>query len=88
MKGRNNIVVFMLFALFVVCLIVGPVLSGEHPWDSDRDGGGTPGGNYYVLNDTTPAVSTVDEGSENSGSTTATWSALVGYMLTSIALAL
>ena len=40
MNGKNLSVVLMLLIMLVACFVTGPVLSGEHPWDSDRGGGG------------------------------------------------
>jgi hypothetical protein len=39
MIGRRLTVVLLLLVAVTVCFVTAPVLSGEHPWDSDRTGG-------------------------------------------------
>jgi hypothetical protein len=51
MNGRVLTAVVVLMFLALAAFIAGPAVSGEHPWDSDKDGGKdtirSGGGGYY-----------------------------------------
>jgi len=50
MKSRMLTLAMVLVFLAMAAFIAGPAVSGEHPWDSDKDGGGRDGGDggsYY-----------------------------------------
>ena len=98
MNGRAWSAIFMLLVLLAVGLVSAPVLSGEHPWDSDNTGEEKPyatdaGGTWDTR--TTESDSTyvgsedVDDGETSStdGSTWSTSSIIFG-MFTSMTIGL
>jgi len=52
MNGRRLTTVLLLTIAVTVGFVTAPVLSGEHPWDSDRTGGTGTGGSGTINYDT------------------------------------
>ncbi len=57
MGSKVLLVVAAMLVLLIVGLTSGPAFSGEHPWDSDRTGGGS-GTTTGVTHDTVTVVGT------------------------------
>jgi len=60
MDGKKLTAMLLLLTAMALAFVSAPVLSGEHPWDSDRTGGGgtNPGGGT-IPNDTIIVPDTV-----------------------------
>ena len=63
MDGKKLTAMLLLLTAMALAFVSAPVLSGEHPWDSDRSGGGgtNPGGGTTIPNDTTIVPDTAIE---------------------------
>ena len=78
MNGRVLMVLFMSLALLATCFISAPVLSGEHPWDSDRDGDDERdpdlGDPFYIWDTIEPPDTAIDNGvTTDTGNVPITW---------------
>jgi hypothetical protein len=93
MKNKVFTAVLMLVFMCAACLVVGPVLSGEHPWDSDKgdDDERFLGGDIFYKGDTVePVVDTaiVTEVPGGTTPTTTLWYGMVAGALATASLSL
>jgi hypothetical protein len=81
MKSRVFTAVLALVFLFAALLVVGPVLSGEHPWDSDRGGDGDGDGerDIFYKGDTTPVIKDTTIIAETDDGFTTSTESLLGF---------
>ncbi len=81
MKGKiKPSVVWLMGAMLIACLLSAPVVSGEHPWDSDRRPDSASTGPITVTSDSTLLATQVRPGQTTSAVTSAGSTTIIDYL--------